>query len=92
MEIISIIAVCMTKIATVPDIIALWPSRPELARDINAQPGKSVTVDRIHKWAQGRSIPAHYHARIIRAAEGRGFDLTAVDMVQAHDAKGEDAA
>jgi hypothetical protein len=81
----------MQSVNSAKDVIALWPTRPEMARDMNAEPGETVTVDRIHKWAQSGVIPATYHARILRAARVRGFNLSADDMVRVHDA-GRDAA
>lgn len=81
----------MPELSTARDVIALWPSRSSLACDLSAQPGGKVTIDRIHKWAQNGVIPATYHARIIRAAEGRGYPLTATDLVRVHDV-GRDAA
>lgn len=81
----------MPELSTARDVIALWPSRSALACDLCAEPGGAVTLGRIHKWAQSGAIPAPYHARIIRAAERRGYALTAADLVRVHDA-GRDAA
>lgn len=76
----------MQTVNTAKDVISLWPNRPEMARDLNAEHGEPVTVDRIHKWAQSGMIPASYHARVIRAARARGLNLSADDMVRVHDA------
>lgn len=82
----------MPDLHTVKDVLSLWPARPELERDLNAQPGRAVTLDRIHKWAQSGVIPAGYHARLLRAAKTRGLSLTADDLVRVHDEPNEDAA
>ena len=69
---------------TIKDILALWPTRAELAADIS-DAADPVTVDLIHKWPQRGSIPPRYHARILRAADRRGYPLTAEQIVKAHD-------
>ena len=69
----------MSCIITIKSLIDLWPNRKDLADEI------SVSVDRVHKWAQTDSIPARFHARILRAAEARGFCVSADDLVRLHD-------
>jgi hypothetical protein len=78
-DLLSIIACRMDKISTVFDLIAHWPRRQDLADDIG------ISLDRVHKWAKAGSIPAWYHAAIIRAARAREIGLTAEDMVAMHD-------
>lgn len=46
------------------------------------------TIDRVNKWAQSGSIPAAYHARIVRGADRRGLPVTASDLVRLHDVAG----
>ena len=75
---------------SVRDVIGLWPSRKAMADDVEAAGGgeaESVTVERVHKWAIRGVIPAPYHGRVLRAATRRGFELTASDLVAAHDAQ-----
>lgn len=82
----------MSDLHTVRDVLALWPSRPEMARDLSVVSGDPVSADRIHKWAQSGAIPAGYHGRILRAAQIRGLPLTAEDLVTVHDQPGKRAA
>lgn len=74
----------MSEHPTIKSIVALWPSRAELAADIDSV-DDPVSVDRVDKWCQRASIPSKYHGRIIRAAEKRGLELRAEDIIRAHD-------
>lgn len=74
----------MSEALTVKSIVAMWPSRAEFAADLDS-PADPVSVDQVDKWCQRSSIPSKYHARIIRAAQRRGYALTAEDLVTAHD-------
>lgn len=76
----------MNSIATIKDLIDLWPARRDLAADIG------VSLDRVHKWAQAQSIPARFHRRVLESAAVRGFSVTADDLVRLHDQPNEDAA
>lgn len=76
----------MEQIPTVRHLIDLWPTRKVLAEDVAA------TKERVDKWAQTESIPAKFHARIIRSAATRGFPVTADDLVRLHDQSQDDAA
>jgi hypothetical protein len=70
----------MSNIQTIKALIDLWPSRAELAGDLD------TSVDRVHKWAKpGGSIPAWFHADLLRAASARGFTVSADDLVRLHD-------
>lgn len=71
----------MTQISSIKEMIALWPSRRALADDC----GPDCTLDRVNKWAQSGSIPAAFHARIIRAADRRQLPVTTADLVRLHD-------
>lgn len=78
-----------SAVQSVRDVIDLWSSRKALADDLEAVgngANEAVTVERVHKWAKRGVIPSNYHARILRAADRRGFALTAADIVAAHDA------
>lgn len=77
--------VSMTSIHTIKELIDLWPTRRELAEEVQ------TTVDRVHKWAQAGAIPARFHARFLRAAHLRGFDISAATLVQLHDLPGQAA-
>lgn len=55
---------------TTNDVMALWPSIAELARDIG-EPYETV-----RKWKVRGSIPAAYWVAITTAAAKRGFDVT----------------
>lgn len=82
----------MAPHVSVRSIIDLWRGRQALASDLTADGGAAVSVDRVHKWAAAGAIPAHYHARILRAAASRGYAITAEDLVSAHDKFGGEAA
>lgn len=47
------------------DIVNLWPSAADLARDIGAD------KEAVRKWRQRGSIPARYHRAVLAAAEKR---------------------
>ena len=76
----------MEHIPTIKQLIDLWPTRKVLAEDVGA------SKDRVDKWAQTGSIPAKFHARVIRAAGSRGFAVTADDLVRLHDQTSGEAA
>ncbi len=83
----------MTKPSSVRELIALWPTRKDLAADCSTD-DERVSVDRIHKWAQSGTIPAKYHLSVVRAGNRRGFGITAHDLAVLHDTANhsEDAA
>lgn len=66
----------MDRPSTFRELIALWPSRSEFAEDLG------VSAARVHKWAVDRPIRAEFFARILAAAQERGFDVTADDLVR----------
>ena len=72
------------KHASVKDLIDRWPNRAALASDLENLIGESVSVDRVHKWAQANSIPSGFQAHVIAAGRGRGFEITPEEMVQLH--------
>ena len=73
------------KLKTLDDLIRLWPSEAEFARDIDLKPSH-VAVFKCRK-----NIPSHpYWKRIIAAADLRGFDSVTADAllnIQSHMAK-----
>lgn len=76
----------MENISTVKQLIDLWPTRKVLADEIG------TSKERVDKWAQSGSIPARFHAAVLRAAGLRAFPVSAEDIVRLHDqAEGEAA-
>lgn len=69
----------MTEISSIKALIKCWPTRKDLADDL------AVSKERVDKWAQTESIPARFHAAVIRAAAVRGIAVTAADLVRLHD-------
>jgi hypothetical protein len=57
------------------DIIALWPSSADLARDIN------VPADNVRKWKAHNRIPGWHFADLVAAAERRGIDGVSADVL-----------
>lgn len=62
----------------IKNLMAEWPSRAAFADDL------SVKIDRVHKWAQSGSIPQAYLLLVVKAAKGRGIDLTAEGILKMH--------
>jgi len=52
----------------------------------------TLTTGRIHKWAKVGSVPVLFHLALIRAAEARGFDISADMLARLHAASDEGAA
>lgn len=65
----------MDEISTFGELIALWPSRDDLATDLG------VKKDRVHKWVQNNTIPAGFWRDLLAAAARRGIPLSADVMV-----------
>ena len=75
----------MPEIASIRDLVNLWPTRAELARDVAAvAPDICLSVAQVHKWAEKQSIPARYHHPVLRAAQRRGFAVTADRIAELH--------
>ena len=72
----------MVEISSIRSVIDLWPARRALAEDVG------VSESRVHNWAKSGTIPARYHARIVRAAMGRGLEVDAALLVRLHDLDG----
>jgi len=86
MDKLSIMAGGMVIFSTIRDVIDSWPKRLDLASDLG------TSVDRIHKWVRSNTIPPKYHQALLLAAQRRGFDLSADDLVRIHAAPEKDAA
>ncbi|WP_145400155.1 hypothetical protein [Paracoccus sulfuroxidans] len=65
-------------------LVALWPCRADLAADLSTITGAKVSVDRVHKWAKCGAVPSSMQAHFLRAAQKRGFDLTAEEVLDIH--------
>lgn len=76
----------MSNLVSIKQLIDLWPSRKALAEDID------TSKDRVDKWAQSGSIPAKFHAAVLKAAAARSFIITAEDLVRLHDPEAVRAA
>ena len=86
MEKTSITLHPMSTLVTIKELIDLWPTRKVVAEEL------ATTKDRVDKWAQSGSIPARFHAPLLRAAHRRGFAVTADDLVRLHDGSRGEAA
>ena len=76
----------MDKISRIRDVINLWPTRNDLAKDLMVIcAALKVTTAQVHKWAENDSIPAKYHNAVLKAARNRGFAITAEQIVILHD-------
>lgn len=58
------------------DVISLWPSAPELAKDLG-----HATPYRVQKWVARNRIPPDHWRAVVTAASRRGFDLQVDDLV-----------
>lgn len=68
----------MEQISTIRELVDLWPSRRDFAAEVRAP------VGRVHKWITANSVPVRYHRALLDAAELRGFEFTAEDLVDIH--------
>lgn len=68
----------MEKISTIKDLIDLWPTRADLADDVDA------SKDRVNGWAKAGSIPARYHHAVCESGVRRGFPITAELLDRLH--------
>lgn len=59
---------------TFSEIISLWPSAEELARDVGA------TGLVVRAWRARRSIPSEYWVAVIGAAERRGIPHITLEL------------
>ena len=67
----------MDKPSTFRDLIDLWPSRAEFARDLGHL---GVSLARVQKWAQTGSVRAEFFQHILDSAKRRGIPITADDL------------
>lgn len=61
--------------ATVPDILARWPSRDAVAEDAGVEP---IAV---YRWEKRGRIPGKHFAALARGAERRGLPVTLNELV-----------
>ncbi|MCF6304380.1 MAG: hypothetical protein L3J33_03300 [Rhodobacteraceae bacterium] len=59
------------------EILELWPSMAELARDLGVKQGI------VAGWRRNNSIPAKYDGLIVRHAKTRGIDLSYAKISEA---------
>jgi len=60
-------------------ILSLWPSRQDLAEDMN------LSLIAIHRWHQRKSIPPEYDLRLLDAAANRNVPLLWRDLMKARE-------
>jgi hypothetical protein len=93
MDVSSITPSIMDEISSIRGLIDLWPKRSDLAADLTALLGRSVSTDSVHKWASSGVIPAKYQRGVVIAGRARGFSVDADLMLQLHHpGNAEDAA
>lgn len=77
----------MEKIATIKQLIDLWPARKDLAKDVG------VETDRVHGWAKAGSIPAKFHMLVCESANRRSYPVSAELLDRLHcEGSAEEAA
>lgn len=74
--------------ASFAELIALWPSVAELARDL----GLSDAYERVKAWKREDYIPGHYWLDIERAASRRGLHVSVEIMAELAAARKQGAA
>ena len=62
---------------TALEIIALWPSRADLAADCG------VDLSAVHAWVKRRRIAAEHDVSLVSAAKRRGIKLSFEDLAHA---------
>lgn len=72
----------MTHASSFSEVIDLWPSIAELARDIG-EPYETV-----RQWRLRDSVPVRAFVKITRAAARRDFNVTNDDLLRIADRKG----
>ena len=79
--------VVLMKIQSIKSLIDSWPSRKVLAEEVNAILPfgmKTVSADQVHKWAANGAIRATYQIYVLKAAQARGFDVSAEALMLMH--------
>ena len=72
----------MSTASSFSEVIDLWPSIAELARDIG-EPYETV-----RQWRLRDSIPLRAFTRVVRAAARRDFNVSTDDLIRIADRKG----
>jgi hypothetical protein len=57
------------------DIIALWPSQTELARDCDAE------LSAVNKWKTRNRIPSDYWHDVTASAKKRGLESVTLELL-----------
>lgn len=65
----------MKKPQTFAEVIDLWPTAEDLARDINVKGGT------VRAWKRRGIIPAEYWAAVVRAGAKRGIHGIGTDLL-----------
>jgi len=68
------------------DIIALWPSSADLARDLD------IPGDNVRKWKAHNRIPGWFFTDLIAAAERRGYAGVTAEALAAAVSRSQEAA
>lgn len=55
-------------------ILALWPSRQEVRRDLGSR-GFPLSTMAVNRWAEREYIPPFYWPALLSAADARGITL-----------------
>lgn len=74
----------MSQIASIRDLIGLWPTRRAFVDDIADRFPGGVSIHQVNKWAEKGVIPAKYHYPVLTAAIDRDLPVTADLIVRLH--------
>ena len=74
----------MTAPQTIRDLIDAFPRREDLVEDRISFGHQKITLAAVHKWAANGSIRAPYQFDVLRAANARGIEFSAEQMVRLH--------
>lgn len=81
----------MDTISSIRELINLWPTRAELANDLNiACASLRASAAQVHKWAEKGSIPSKYHHHVLTSGQARGFAISAALLVSLHAPQADD--
>lgn len=64
------------------DILSLWPSFAEVARDLSAE-GQQVSGMAVVRWAERLRIPPNYWPTLVKVAQQRGFASITLEALTA---------
>lgn len=63
----------MTALASFRDVIALWPTKAALARDLKSIGGAAKAAP-VREWSARNRIPEQWFDPLLKAAAHRGFE------------------